>query len=66
MEVLFIKYIVLEAGNPGSAAPHKTDFPPRVQYKVEGENPDTPGPLPEGMTVMIPQYEFNKTKQHTQ
>ena len=36
--------------------------------KVEGEDPATPGLLPQGIdpgTVTIPQYRFNKTKQHT-
>ena len=36
--------------------------------KVEGEDPATPGLLPSGIdpgTVTIPQYRFNKTKQHT-
>ena len=36
--------------------------------KVEGEDPATPGPLPlrnDPGTVTIPQYRFNKTKQHT-
>ena len=36
--------------------------------KVKGEDPATPGLLPEGIdpgTVTIPQYRVNKTKQHT-
>ena len=36
--------------------------------KVEGEDPATPGLLPQGIdpgTVTIPQYRYNKTKQHT-
>jgi len=35
--------------------------------KVEGEDPATPGPLKRNDpgTVKIPQYQFNKTKQHT-
>jgi len=35
--------------------------------KVEGEDPATPGPLKRNHpgTVTIPQYRFNKTKQHT-
>jgi len=36
--------------------------------KVKGEDPATPGPLPKGIdpgTVTIPQYQVNKTKQHT-
>jgi len=35
--------------------------------KVEGEDPATPGPQKRNdpRTVTIPQYRFNKTKQHT-
>jgi len=36
--------------------------------KVKGEDPATPGLLPQEIdpgTVKIPQYRFNKTKQHT-
>ena len=35
--------------------------------KVQGEDPATPGPLKRNDpgTVKIPQYQFNKTKQHT-
>jgi len=36
--------------------------------KVKGEDPATPGLLPQGIdpgTVTIPQYRFNKTKKHT-
>jgi len=36
--------------------------------KVKGEDPATPGLLPQGIdrgTVTIPQYRYNKTKQHT-
>ena len=35
--------------------------------KVKGEDPATPGPLQrnDSCTVTIPQYWFNKTKQHT-
>jgi len=36
--------------------------------KVQGEDPATPGLLPKGIdpgTVTIPQYRYNKTKQHT-
>jgi len=36
--------------------------------KVKGEDPATPGPLSlrnDPGTVTIPQYRFNKTKQHT-
>ena len=36
--------------------------------KVEGEDPATPGLLPSGIdpgTVTIPQYRYNKIKQHT-
>ena len=36
--------------------------------KVQGEDPVTPGLLPQGIdpvTVTIPQYRYNKTKQYT-
>ena len=35
--------------------------------KVEGEDPATPGPQKRNdtRTITIPQYQFNKTKQHT-
>jgi len=36
--------------------------------KVQGEDPATSGLLPSGIdpgTVTIPQYRYNKTKQHT-
>ena len=37
-------------------------------FKVKGEDPATPGLLPQGIdpgTVTIPQYRYNKTKEHT-
>jgi len=40
---------------------------PSDVIKVEGEDQATPGPLKRNVpgTLTIPQYRFNKTKQHT-